>query len=227
MLRNFPTFIANFKVTVAVAAGIAVSVAGWRKRNYALRHLTDMARRESGIEERENIAERWKEKHTRERPRECVGIYTYYCCCCGSPLLDFSFVLLMTHGADIQAAGRVRGGRGDWVCGQPQKKNYILYIHKYQGEFGANCKRIRKKQINWNFDLIEMFATVSIMRRGGAAERGRLAKVAVRSHWRCSTLSLSLSFTLSRTLAFSPSITLFADHHHHRHTINSVFVCVY
>lgn len=71
-----------------------------------------------------------------------------------------------------------------------------------------------------------MFATVSIMRRGGAAERGRLAKVAVRSHWRCSTLSLSLSFTLSRTLAFSPSITLFADHHHHRHTIKSVFVCV-
>lgn len=59
--------------------------------------------------------------------------------------------------------------------------------------------------------------------RGGEREiegETELAKVAEGSH-----SALSLARFIALALLLSPSLTLFADHHH-RHTINSVCVCV-
>lgn len=126
--------------------------------------LTEEESERSGV----NIEEKWKEKLKRARKRECRHLYINCCCCCGSPLLYFSFVLLMTHGADIQAAGWVQGGRGGGrgnecvgsrrggsVCRlTTKKKNDVLYIYmNISANSGHNVSELgRNKSIEFCFN---------------------------------------------------------------------------
>lgn len=200
--------------------------------------LTEEESERSGV----NIEEKWKEKLKRARKRECRHLHINCCCYCGSPLLYFSFVLLMTHGADIQAAGRVQGGRGDggmsvWAAaeagqcvGSPQKKNDVLYIYmNISANSGHNVSELgRNKSIefcfNWNV------ATVSIMWEeegeiGGERET-ELAKVAEGSHLRSSVpCSFSRSPYRPRTLAISLSNS-FCRSSSSTHNQQSVCMCV-